>query len=97
MNLLPKYDEQLIAYRYRGNAVDPTLTKKASAGAFDAHWILIDGLLVGGWSRELSATRVDVTARLLRRVSSAEADALTEAARRYSAFLKLELKLSVNR
>lgn len=95
LHLLPNYDEQLIAYRYRGNVVDTTLTKKAGAGFFDAHLILIDGLLVGGWSRQLSATRVDVTARLLRRLSTAEADALTEAARRYSAFLKLELKLSV--
>jgi hypothetical protein len=97
VHLLPNYDEQLIAYRYRGNALDSALTKKPSAGFFDAHWILIDGLLVGGWTRNLSATRVDVTARLLRRLKPTEAEALTDAARRYAAFLKLELNLSVER
>jgi hypothetical protein len=95
-HLLPNYDEQLIAYRYRGNAVDPALSEKASAGTFAAHLVLIDGLLVGGWSRELSATRVDVTVSLLRRLKPAEADALRDAARRFASFLKLELKLDLS-
>ena len=94
VHLLPNYDEQLIAYRHRGCCVDTRL-RTAPLGSFDAHLVLIDGLLIGGWRRELSATEVRVSVRLLRRASGAERRALTEAARRFAAFLGLKLELSV--
>jgi hypothetical protein len=94
--LLPNYDEQLIAYRFRGNAIDNKLTRKAPPGIFDAHWVLVDGLLVGGWRRELKSKHVHVTARLLRRLNRPEMAALRAAARRYAAFLGLSLKLTTD-
>lgn len=95
VHLLPNYDEQLIAYRYRGNSVDPKLTRGAPPGIFDGHFVCIDGLLVGGWRRTVSARQVDVLATVLRRLSKAEQRGLEEAAQAYATFLDLELKLSV--
>ena len=95
VHLLPNYDEQLIAYRFRGNASDPKLTRRAPPGVFDGHLLAIDGLLVGGWRRELGSTQVQVQARPLRRLSRAERQALAASAARYAAFLGLELELTV--
>jgi hypothetical protein len=97
VSLLPNYDEQLIAYRYRGNAVDASLTSKIGpgSGVFDGHLLLIDGALAGGWRRELGKRLVTVEVSLLRRLDRAEQRELSAAAERYAAFLGLELALSV--
>jgi hypothetical protein len=97
VHLLPNYDEQLIAYRYRGNAVASALAARLGPGhgVFDGHLLLIDGQLAGGWRRELGRASVAVTVTLLRSLSRSERRELTAAARRYSAFLELELELTV--
>jgi hypothetical protein len=94
VHLLPNYDEQLIAYRERGCSRDERLSR-APRGAFDAHFVLVNGLLVGGWRRELGPTKVRVLVRTQRRLSITEQRALNEAARRYASFLQLGLELSV--
>lgn len=96
-HLLPNYDEQLIAYRYRGNAVDASLSGRVGPGdgVFDGHLVLVDGQLVGGWRRELGKTTVVVDVTLLRKLSRIERRALGAAAQRYAAFVGLELELSV--
>ena len=93
VRLLPNYDEQLIAYRYRGNAVDAVVSPRPGRGVFDGHLVLIDGLLVGGWRRDLGASQVQVSVKLLRRLSRAERRALGEEAARYARFLGLKLEL----
>jgi hypothetical protein len=95
VHLLPNYDEQLIAYRDRGCSRDESLSQPAPGGVFDAHFVLVNGLLVGGWRRELGPTKVQMQITLLRRLSTAERDALNEAAQRYAGFLQLGLELSV--
>jgi hypothetical protein len=97
VSLLPNYDEQLIAYRYRGNAVDASVTGKVGPGSgiFDGHLVLIDGALVGGWRRELGKDRVTVQVKLRRRLDRAERRELEGAAERYAAFVGSELELSV--
>jgi len=97
VHLLPNYDEQLIAYRFRSNAIDPAVTPRLGPGdgVFDGHFVTIDGKLVGGWRRELGKTHVSVQASLLRKASRAEQRELTAAARRYADFVGLELELSV--
>lgn len=95
VHLLPNYDEQLIAYRYRGNTADPGLTRGAPPGVFDGHLLAIDGLLAGGWRRELTNTTVAVQVRVLRRLSRDERSALLRAAEEYAAFLMLKLELTV--
>lgn len=97
VHLLPNYDEQLIAYRFRGNAVLPEVAKRVGPGdgIFSGNLLLIDGLLAGGWRRELGKSHVDVTVRPLRKLSRAETRALELAAERYASFVQLKLKLSV--
>lgn len=97
VHLLPNYDEQLIAYRYRGNAVGASLSGRVGPGdgVFDGHVVLVDGQLVGGWRRELSKARVTVNVTLLRKLSRVERRELTAAAERYAAFVELGLELTV--
>jgi hypothetical protein len=97
VHLLPNYDEQLIAYRFRGNAIDPAIAPRVGRGdgIFDGHFVTIDGKLVGGWRRELGKTHVGVQAVLLRKLSRAEQRELKAAAQRYAGFVAMKLELSV--
>jgi hypothetical protein len=97
VHLLPNYDEQLIAYRFRGNAIDPAVAPRVGRGdgVFDGNFVTIDGKLVGSWRRELGKTHVSVQTALLRRPSRAEQRELRAAAQRYADFLALKLELSV--
>jgi hypothetical protein len=99
VHLLPNYDEQLIAYRFRGNATDPKVKRAAPPGIFDGHFLCVDGLVAGGWRRELGTSSVQLAVRPLRRLSPAERRGLEQAAQRYAAFLglKLELRLVTRR
>ena len=97
VHLLPNYDEQLIAYRFRDNAIDSAVAPRVGPGkgVFDGHFVTIDGKLVGNWRRELGKTHVRVHASLLRKVNRAEQRELAAAAQRYADFLTLKLELSV--
>jgi hypothetical protein len=97
VHLLPNYDEQLIAYRYRRNAVADSLGARVGPGdgVFDGHSVTVDGQLVGGWRRELTKTSVIVSVTTLRKLSRAERQQLAVAARKYATFVELELELSV--
>lgn len=99
VHLLPNYDEQLIAYRYRGNAVDAATSARVGRGdgIFDGHFLLIDGKLVGSYRREQSKTRALLTVTHLRALTRAEQRALRVQAERHAAFLELELELSLQR
>ena len=97
VHLLPNYDEQLIAYRFRGNAADAAVAGRVGPGdgVFDGHFVAIDGLLVGSWRRELGKTHVSVQATLLRKLSRIERRELARAAQRYADFVQLKLELSI--
>lgn len=97
VHLLPNYDEQLIAYRFRGNMVDASLSERVGPGegVFDGHLLLVDGLLVGAWRRELEKGRVNLAVTLLRKLNAGEKRELQAAAERYARFLNLELRLTV--
>jgi hypothetical protein len=97
VHLLPNYDEQLIAYRYRQNAIDGATSGKLGVGdgIFDGHFLMIDGLLAGSWRRELQSSRVSVGVTPLRKLTRPEREGLAAAAARFAAFVGLELSLSV--
>jgi hypothetical protein len=97
VHLLPNYDEQLIAYRFRGNAVDASTSARVGPGdgVFDGHFVMVNGSLIGGWRRELERAQVKVAVTLLRKLSPAEKRALQAAAERYASFLGLELELGI--
>jgi hypothetical protein len=97
VHLLPNYDEQLIAYKHRANAVDASLLSKVSVGSgiFDGHLLMVDGQLAGGWRREAGKSNVKIEVTFIRSASAREKRALSAAAVRYGAFLGLTPKLSV--
>lgn len=96
--LLPAYDEYIIAYKDRTAALDATTTKIASErNPVFSSSILIDGRIVGGWKRTLKQDAVIVTLNPLRPLRKVEMLAVTEAARRYGAFLAMSVVVDWNR
>jgi hypothetical protein len=88
IQLLPNYDELLIAFRDRTDAIDPNLPEAARvAEAVLAHIVVRDGLVVGGWRRRDDGRSVHVTTDLLVPLDEAETRALGDAFERYRTFL----------
>jgi hypothetical protein len=97
VQLLPIYDEYLIAYRDR-QAVPhaPSALTSASRGPVTfQHAVVIGGQIAGTWrpSRKSRAVSVEITA--LRRLTSAERRALGNAVDRYGRFLGTSIESSV--
>jgi hypothetical protein len=92
--LLPPYDEYLIAYKDRSAALDAALWHPiATRDPFVAP-IVLDGQVVGGWKRTPGKGTVSVTIHLPKRLSGADTRLVHDAARRYGAFLDLEVALT---
>jgi hypothetical protein len=89
IHLLPNYDEYLIAYKDRGNSIDPSLKKhlRPSDVVLNAHIIVLNGRVVGGWRRAIEKDKVTIIANLLLKLGKAEKGALSLAAERYGQFL----------
>jgi hypothetical protein len=88
VRLLPNYDELLIAFRDRTDAIDPGLPEPARvAEAILAHMIVRNGLVVGGWRRRDDGASVYLTTDVLVALDEAEAGALEDAVERYRAFV----------
>ncbi len=85
--LLPPYDEFLIAYKDRSASLDPVLGRPGAGRGPYAAPVVLDGRVVGGWRRGLTGGRVAITFDLPRRLGSADARLVDEAARRYGHFL----------
>jgi Winged helix DNA-binding domain len=85
--LLPPYDEFLIAYKDRSASLDPMLWKSGAGRGPYAAPVVLDGRVIGGWRRASPSDRVAISFHLLRRLGSADARLVEEAARRYGDFL----------
>ena len=92
VHLLPAYDEYLIAYRDRSAAFDPARRKPVERrDPFDPV-IVVDGQVVGHWTRTLRRETVTITLGLPGRLKSAESRLVNEEARRFGAFLGLDVE-----
>lgn len=91
--LLPNYDEYVVAYKDRSAFLDRKIAKKLDprTGVFAANPLLVDGRLVGSWRRALGKSEVAVARKLLCSVDSAAKKALGSATERYARFLGLAL------
>lgn len=89
IHLLPNYDEYLIAYKDRSNSIDPSLHNhlRQRDDAFNAHIIVLNGQVIGGWRRTIEKDKVTVNANPLLKFGAAENRALRLAAERYGQFL----------
>jgi hypothetical protein len=91
VHLLPNYDELLIGFRDRGFALDPNV--EPIERVLSAHFIVVDGRIVGGYRRTLAKDEVLISAELLRAVTTAERMGIETAAGRYAKSLGLALRL----
>jgi hypothetical protein len=86
--LLPPYDEFLIAYKDRSTSLDPMLWRPGAGRDPYAAPVVLDGRVIGGWRRASTGDRAAITFDLPRRLASADARLVEEAARRYGDFLR---------
>lgn len=88
VHLLPNYDELLIAFRDRTDAIDPALPEPARvAESILAHVLVRDGLVVGGWRRVEAGSSVRVELNVLVPLNDGERSAFAAQVDRLSAFL----------
>jgi hypothetical protein len=94
-HLLPVYDEFAVGYADRSAILDPAHAEHAAAGhgIFRAP-ILIEGRIVGSWTRELSKQRVAIRVTAFARLSREQKTLIAEAAERYGKFLGLEARVA---
>jgi hypothetical protein len=83
--LLPPYDEYTVAYVDRSAALDPAHRAVARNSIFSPT-ILLDGRIVGTWSRTEAAKDVHVSTRPFRVLRPREARALEDAVAQYRTF-----------
>lgn len=88
-HLLPNYDEYFIGFKDRsaiGRLVSP-LHPEENSVALNAHIIILDGQIVGGWRRTLKKERVSIELNLLTDLTNDHHRAIVRAADRYGTFL----------
>jgi hypothetical protein len=83
-HLLPNYDEYVVAYVERSAIFDPTHAHRLHMrGGVLNNVSLVDGLVVGGWTREIKKSGVTVTLSPLWPLQPTEIQALEQAVVRY--------------
>jgi hypothetical protein len=89
IHLLPNYDEYLIAYRERDNLLHPSVAAETRLlkDVLARHFVLLNGLVVGGWRNLPAGSEVVLETRLLVPLTQPQARALQTAAEEYGRFL----------
>ncbi len=88
MHLLPNYDELLVAFRDRTDAIAAALPPRARvAEEILSHVIVREGLVIGRWRRTIGAARAIVGLKPLVSLDSNDRRRLVEAVDRYATFL----------
>ena len=95
VQLLPIYDEYVVAYRHRGQVPHgpSTITSPSHGTVTFQHALVVDGQVTGTWKtrREAGALVVDVIP--LRRLTAAERNAVGECVSRYGRYLRVPAAL----
>jgi hypothetical protein len=88
--LLPNYDEYLISYRHNSQVLNPAHAHLIErSNPIFAHFILIDGHMVGTWRREFQKKEVIITPNPFEPLSPPQRQAIQAAAEQYGRFLGL--------
>ena len=86
-HLLPPFDELLLGYRDRGASLRPEDAKRVNpGGGMPKPTVVIDGVVVGTWSRRVRAESWILTVDLFRVLKGHERRLLDEAAGRLADF-----------
>lgn len=96
-NLLPNFDEFIVAYRHRADVMHPDREFRPELFAFGsilANVVLIGGRVHGAWRRLVSARGIRVEVRPLGRLEPAAMAAVESAVQRFSRFLERPVDLA---
>ena len=92
--LLPNYDEYVVSYKDRTEAIDKkhlaVISKERNAVFTNS--ILVNGKIAGTWQRAIKNNSVTVTTRLFSTLSKTKQELVTRAANRYGKFLGKSLQ-----
>ena len=93
--LLPNYDEYFIGYKDRSSIAGRIGDTRLVTGgdALIAHIVFVDGHIVGGWRRALHKETAIVRLNLVTRLTKAEQQRVSAAARKFGAFLGMKAVL----
>lgn len=95
-HLLPNYDEYFIGFKDR-SAIGERLRKSHAnppIQTFFAHVVVLDGQLVGGWTRRHTKGRLQVQLNVVTSLTRPERRALAAQATRYGEFLGLPAEIA---
>jgi hypothetical protein len=95
VQLLPIYDEYIVAYRDRA-AVHATFPIGAERRVIFQHTLVIAGQVAGTWRLTRQAQKHVLQAIPLRRLTRPERQALTNAVHRYERFVSVPVAFSVD-
>jgi hypothetical protein len=90
--LLPAYDEYSVAYKDRSSILDETHAARAGNGIFSP-CVIVDGKIAGTWKRTFEKDKVVLDMSPFKTFNKIQAAAVTTAAKRYSKFVGLPLKV----
>lgn len=93
LQLLPNYDEYLVAYADRSHAVNPTVVKPSGSrtNILDYPIIVLNGQVVGTWQRTIKKDVVAVQTQLFTDLTNDQQNDLTAHLQKYANFLDLDL------
>ncbi len=91
VRLLPAFDEYTVAYHDRTLMADARLPKMSLLGPA----VMVNGRIIGNWTRRLERNRVVVAVRLRQKLSRAESLELKAAVSSYGRFIGLEVLLDL--
>jgi hypothetical protein len=95
IELLPGFDEYLVAYRKRDAVLDPEQARRVNAGGGMLDPCVVEqGRVVGTWRRELGKTAVDIELDWFARATREQRAAGERAAERYAAFVGFEASVA---
>lgn len=92
--LLPAFDEYLVAYRDRSDALEARFSRQVIGlnGLFNAS-LVIDGRIIGTWKRSLDPAGIMIELSPFRTLLKKELKALDNVARRYGDFMGMPVRL----
>jgi len=92
--LLPNYDEYFIGLKDRGSIQMKIAGIKQSMALLGAHIAIIDGQIVGGWTRTFDRKSVVVTLRPLTQLTAADERAIASEVTKFGEFLRSRIRFS---
>lgn len=94
VHLLPNYDEYTVAYRDRSAivGVDPNAFADINMNFF-THALVIDSKIAGMWRRDTANNTLKVTITPLRKLTSDEKDAISNAVKTYGEFMQMPVSV----